>query len=168
MGDLEERLGARLDAASELLRPWLEERGFPFLEVEEKYARINIARANWLSKKQPWVWFTLDALLPYGYKRVQEEHPYVWVDTRNMERPDRSKFQEYLTNRLKGKEGGWLNDDCSRDHPAGRYIESYSDRERLALAQSSEAIAAFAREVLPPILALADDVEAALKATLGK
>lgn len=169
MADLEGRLASRLDAAAESLRPWFDEQGYGFLEVETKYARINVARSGWLNKKkQPYVWFTLDAVFPYGYRKVQEEHPFVWVDARNLERDDRSTFQEHLTNRLRGKEGDWLNEDCSRDHPAGRYIVTHGDRERVALAQSSEGLASFLRESLTPILALGNDVEAALRATLGK
>jgi hypothetical protein len=169
MAELEERLGARLEAAAESLRPWLDEQGYGFLETEAKYARINVARSSWLNKKkQPWVWLTLDALFPYGYRKVQEEHPFVWVDARNLEKEDRSIFQEHLTNRLRGKEGDWLNEDCNRDHPAGRYIVSHGDRQRVALAQAPETLASFARDVLTPILALGDDVEAALRATLGK
>jgi hypothetical protein len=42
------------------------------------------------------------------------------------------------------------------------------NRERPALAQASDAIASFAREAVAPILVLRDDVEAALRETLGK
>lgn len=169
MADLEERLGSHLDAAAESLRPWFGERGYGFLEVETKHARLNVARSSWLNKKkQPYVWFMLDAVFPYGYRKVQEEHPFVWVDARNLERDDRSTFQEHLTNRLRGKEGDWLNEGCSRDYPAGRYIVTHGDRERVALAQASEGLASFVREAFTPILALGDDVEAALRATLGK
>jgi len=170
MADLEDRLGARLEAAVEALRPWLDEQGYGFLEVEPKYARINVARSGWLNKKrpQPWVWFTLDALLPYGYRKVQEEHPSVWVATQNLEKDDRTAFQQHLADRLKGRDGEWINEDCSREYPVGRYISSHGDSQRVALAQAPEAMASFAREVLTPILALGGDVEAALLATLGK
>src|SRR5262245_49192025 len=75
MADFEDRLGASLETAAESLRPWLDQQGYGFLEVESKYARINVARSGWVNRKskQPWVWFMLDALLPYGYRRVQEE-----------------------------------------------------------------------------------------------
>src|SRR5690242_20231605 len=68
MTELEERLAGRLETAAESLRPWLEERGYTFVEVESKYARVNVARASWMNKKrqQPWVWLMLDALFPYG------------------------------------------------------------------------------------------------------
>jgi hypothetical protein len=168
--ELEGRLAARFEAAAESVRPWVDEQGYGFFEIETKYARINVARDGWVNKKrqQPWVWFMIDALLPYGFRRVDEEHPYVWIDTRNLDRDERSTFQEHLTNRLRGRDGGWVNEDCSRDHPAGRYIMSHGDRERLALAQSSDAMAAFIRENFTPILALGDDVEAALRATRGR
>ena len=170
MTELEGRMSERLEKAADSLRPWLDEQGYSFVEVEGKYARVNVARANWMNKKrqQPWVWFALDALFPYGFRRVQEENPLVWVLTSNLEKDDRGVFQEHLTNRLRGKGGDWINEDCGRDYPAGHYILTHGDRERLALAQGAEAIASFAREALAPILVLGDDVEAALRETLGK
>jgi hypothetical protein len=170
MTELEGRMSERLEKAAQSLQPWLEEQGYSFLEVEAKYARMNIARTSWMQKtrKQPWVWFSLDALFPYGFRKVQEEHPLVWVMTYNLEKDDRRVFQEHLTNRLRGKGGDWINEDCGRDYPAGHYIVTHSDRERLALAQAPEAIASFAREALPPILVLGDEVEAALRETLGR
>jgi hypothetical protein len=170
MTELEGRLSERLEKAAESLQPWLEEKGYTFVEVEAKYARINVARAGWMNKKkqQPWVWFALDAVFPYGFRKVQEEHPLVWVLTYNLEKDDRRIFQEHLTNRLKKKGGDWINEDCGRDYPAGHYISTHGDRERLALAQAPEAIVTFAMEALEPILALGDDVEAALRETLGK
>ena len=169
MAELEERLANRLESAAELLRPWLEDQGYTFIEVEPKYARINVARAAWMNKKrqQPWAWFTLDALFPYGYRKVDEDYPYVWVVCSNLEKDDRTVFQGQLTNRLKSKADDWVNEDCSREYPAGRYIRSHGDPERLALAQSPELLAAFAREALTPLLALGDDVEAALRSTIG-
>jgi hypothetical protein len=170
MIEFEDRLGAALDTAAESLRPWLDEQGYGFLEVESKYARINVARSGWLNRKskQPWVWFMLDAVFPHGYRRVQEERPLVWVVTRNLEKDDRSTFQGHLANRLRGKEGDWVNEDCNRDYPVGRYLTAGSDGDRLTLAQSPESLASFARESLGSILTLGDDVEAALQATLGR
>ena len=170
MAELEGRMSERLEKAAESLQPWLEEQGYSFVEVEAKYARVNVARANWMNKKkqQPCVWIALDALFPYGFRKVQEEHPLVWVRTYNLEKDDRRVLQEHLTNRLRGKGGDWINEDCSRDYPAGHYIATHGDRERLALAQDPEALATFAREALASILILGDDVEAALQETLGK
>ena len=170
MTELEERLSERLERLGESLQPWLEEQGYSFVEVEARYARVNVARASWMNKKkqQPWVWFGLDALFPYGFRKVQEEHPLVWVMTSNLEKDVRRVFQEHLTNRLRGKGGDWINEDCGRDYPAGHYIPTHGDRERLALAQNPEALATFSREALASILVLGDDVEAALLDTLGK
>lgn len=167
MADLEDRLSERLKRAAESLRPWLEEEGYSFVEVEARYARVNVARAGWLSRKneQPWVWFAVGALFPYGFRKVQEEHPLVWVMSSNLEKDDRRMFQEHLTDRLRGKGGDWVNEDCGRDRPAGHYISTHGDRERLALAQTSDALAAFVREALASILPLGDDVEGALRDT---
>ncbi len=132
MTELEGRMSQRLEKAAESLQPWLEEQGYAFVEVEAKYARVNVARASWMNKKrqQPWVWFALDALFPYGFRKVQEEHPLVWVVTSNLEKDDRRVFQEHLTNRLRGKGGDWINEDCGRDYPAGHYISKHARRSR--------------------------------------
>ena len=100
---------------------------------------------------------------PNGFRKVEEENPFVWVCSYGLDRDERV-VREQLTERLKGKTGGWLNEDSGRDAPAGRYIRTHGDRERLELAHSPEAIAAFAKEILPPILALGDDIEEALRA----
>lgn len=75
---------------------------------------------------------------------------------------------EHLPNHLKGSEGDWVNEDCNRDYPCGRYLAAMSDRERLALAQTPESLASFARDALVPILSLGDAVDAALRATQGR
>lgn len=169
INELEKRMGARFEAGAESLRSWLDERGFSFFEVEEKYARLNVARTSWLNKKkQPYVWFMIDAVLPYGYRWVTEDQACVWVDCRNLEKDDRQPFGEHLASRIKDKPGGWLNEHCSRDYPAGRFLAGSGDTERLVLAQDHDKIAHFMREALSPILALADDVEAAMRATTGK
>lgn len=170
LNDLEGRMADRLESAAELLRPWLDEQGYAFVEADTKWANISVARAAWINKKtkKPRVCFAVGALFPYGFRKVEEDHPFVWVFSFNLERDDRLAFQEHLTNRLGGKAGGWLSDDCGRETPAGRYVATHGDRERLDLACSAESIAAFAKGVLPAILALGDDVEAALRATLGR
>lgn len=168
--DLEGRLAERLDAAAELLRPWLEELGYAFVDVDSKWANIIVARSGWINKKtkKPRVYVAAGALLPYGFRKVEEENPFVWVFSWGLDRDDRVAFREQLAERLKGKTGGWINEDCEREAPAGRYVRTHSDRERLELAQSPEAIAGFVKEILPPILALGDDIEAALRATVGR
>jgi hypothetical protein len=170
MADLEDRLAAGLETAAESLRPWLEEQGYGFLDIESKYARVNVARSGWINRKskQPWVWFTLDALLPHGYRKVQEDRPLVWVVTRNLERDDRVTFQGHLASKIVGKEADWVNEDCGRDYPLGRYLTAPSDRERLALALAPESLASFARDALTSMFAFGDDVEAALRATRGE
>jgi len=80
----------------------------------------------------------------------------------------RSTFREHLANWLKGRKGEWINDDCGREYSAGCDISSHGDSKHLALAQAPGAMASCAREAPTPILALGDDVEAALRATLGK
>lgn len=171
MGDFEVHVDASLKEATESLRPWLREQGFEFLEVEPKYACLNIARSGWINSKtkQPWVWFVLDAVLPYGYRKVQEDRPGIWLDTRNLGREDRSAFQGHLLARLGGREAEWVTEDCNRDYPVGRHLaEARSDAERLALALEPEAFCLFMKQTISPILTLGDDVEMALRATLGK
>ena len=46
MTELEGRLSERLEKTAESLQPWLEEKGYSFVEVEAKYARINVARTS--------------------------------------------------------------------------------------------------------------------------
>jgi hypothetical protein len=169
LGEFEARLDAGLEAAVDLVRPWLEQLGYGFVEVQTKYARINVARQTWVERKskQPCVWFTLDAVFPYGYRKVNEDFPLVWVVTKNLEKEARATFQTQLASQVKGREGDWINEWCDRDYPLGHYIESKDDLERLTLALAPEALASFVRDSFTPILAFGDDVDAALRATLG-
>lgn len=166
--ELEERLANRLNAVAERLRPWLEAKGFVLLDVETKYAAVNVGKAGWVkNKEEVWVYITIAALFPFGYRRVEEEHPHVWIRSDGLSRSEQEAFQTEVSNRFKNRPGEWLNEECSRDWPAGRYIKTHGDVERSRLAQSEDAMEAFMKAELEPLLALGDDVDAALRAARG-
>jgi hypothetical protein len=81
-------------------------------------------------KQQPWVWFSLDALFPYGFRKVQKEHPLVWVMAHNLEKDDRRIFQEHLTNRLRGKGGDLRGVNYSRRVTTTIFAGEGSAKER--------------------------------------
>lgn len=62
-----------------------------------------------------------------GLTETPDEQFKVWPTNsdratfRDVMTADRVAFREQLTERLKGKNGGWLNEDCDREAPAGRY-----------------------------------------------
>ena len=165
ISDLEERMAERLEAVAEGLRSWLEARGYLLLDVDRKYAAVNVGKHSWMTKKnEPLIYISLCALYPFDYRKVDEDHPYVWVQTDGLTREAQEAFKVELANRVDGKPGGWINKDCDRYSPVGRYIHSYGDAERAQLAQSLEAMEAFIKAELEPMLALGPDIDAALQA----
>lgn len=161
--ELEERLGNRLEAIADRLRPWLESRGYMLLDVQRRYANVNVGKRGWMKKREePLIYISVAALYPFGYCRVDEEHPYVWLLAHGLSDDEQVAFQTYLTDRLKSHSEGWINEHCGQDSPAGRYVTSHGDSERIALAQSDEALEAFIRNELEPMLALGGEIDAAL------
>lgn len=166
--ELEERLGARLKAAGERLRPWLEGQGFTLLDVETKYAGVKIGKSQWMENKEdPLIHIYMGGLLPFGYRRVDDEHPYVWLIADSLSEKEQEVFQADLSARLKDRPGEWLNEHCDLDWPVGRYVESYGDLERARLVQSEDAFESFMKAELEPLLAMGGDIDAALLAARG-
>ena len=163
LSELEERLTDRLRIVAERLSPWLESKGFVSRGVEGKYACINVGRQSWIkSDDSDRIYISIAALYPFGFRRNEEEHPYVWVYAYGLSKDEQQSFSDAIRKRLEGKPGGWINDGCDKKAPVGRYIESYGDPERIELALSEEKLEAFVKEQLEPILALAGDLDAAL------
>ena len=163
--ELERRLGGRLETVAEDLRPWFEANGYHLLEVNRKHASVEIAKQAWLKTKddEPWIHVAVGALYPCGYWGVDEEHPYVWVYSSGMERDEQELFRTNLAARLKNRSVEWVNEDCSRASPIGKYIESHGDAERVQLAQSTEALAAFIKLAFESVFKLGADLDAALQ-----
>jgi hypothetical protein len=162
--DLEGRLGDRLEATAERLRAWLTGRGYVLLEVEARFASVNVGKEKWMrNPEEPLICIAVGGLFPFGYRRVEEEHPYVWLYSDGLTEEEQRMFQGEVSRRLENRPGGWLNEECRQDTPAGRYVTSHDDRERARLAQSDESLESFIRTELEPMLLLGDDFDAALE-----
>lgn len=166
--ELEDRLGDRLEAVAERLGPWLTARGYEVAGVETKYAAVNIVKKGWMKNRdEAFIYVAIAGLFPFGYRRVDEEHPYVWLRSEELTEAEEQVFQAEMSSRLKDTPGGWLNEYCTQSDPVGRYIVSYGDPERARLAQSDESLEQFIKAELEPILALGDGFDAALKTARG-
>lgn len=166
--ELEDRLGDRLEAVAERVRPWLESRGYMLLSVDRKSAGLDIGKDAWMkNREESFIWLTVDALFPFGYRKVSEEHPYVWLSSSGLAEDEQTLFLAEVSQRLRDRPGGWLNEDCHLEAPAGRYIESHRDSERARLAQSEDALESFIKTELDPLLALGAEFDSALQAVRG-
>ena len=103
-------------------------------------------------------------LYPYGFRRVAEEHPFVWLYTDALSDVEKERFHHALHTRLGQLPGGWFNEECDPDQPVGCYITAYGDLERSQLASDAPALTEFIKAELEPILAMSDDFDAALRA----
>jgi hypothetical protein len=163
INELEDRLSDRFESSVDRLRPWLGERGYEVVEVDRKWASFYVAKRSWFrNREEELVSIGVGALLPYGFRRVDDEHPYVWVAIGHMEEDEQEAFNAQLTERLQRQPGGWINDRCYEDYPAGRFLMSHGDAERIALAKSEEAMESFMKTALESVMALEGDIEAAL------
>ena len=166
--ELEARLADRLEATADRLPAWLKERGYVLLDVETKSATVNVGKNTWMKNKEDaFVYVSVGGLFPFGYRKVGEEHPFVWLMSDGLSEDEQEVFQAEVSNRLEKLPGGWLNKACARDWPAGRYITSHGDPERVKLAQSDESLESFMKAELEPILALGDEFDAAFAAARG-
>lgn len=163
--ELEGRLAGRLEATAQRLRPWLTERGYMMLDVDTKRAVLNVGKVPWMkTDEEALIYISVGALFPFGFRRNQEEHPYVWLMADGLPEDEQKAFFADVSNRVENRPGGWVNQECDPEWPVGRYIRSHRDPERAQLAQSDESLELFIKTELQPILALTGDFEAALEA----
>ena len=163
INELEDRLSDRFESSVDRLKPWLAERDYEVVEVDRKGASVYVAKRSWFRKREEeLVSVGVGAVLPYGFRRVDDEHPYVWVAIGHMDEDEQEAFNAQFTERLRRRPGGWLNDNCYEDYPAGRHITSLGDSERITLAKSEEAMESFMKDALESVMALEGDIEAAL------
>lgn len=166
--ELEERLQNRLETVAERLRPWLDEKGYVLFDVGTKNADLDIVKPTWLkSKSEALIWISVFALFPYGYRKVEEEHPFIWIYSKGLPKNEWEPFRAELTHRLKNRPERWINDECDAYCPAGMYITSHGDKERIDLVRSEEALEDFIKTNLSPMLALGEDIDAALETAHG-
>jgi hypothetical protein len=126
---------------------------------------LEVVKPEWLSKKKDaYVSIRIAGVYPFGYRRVAEEHPYVWFLSHGLQKKDAERFRVSLADQLKTSHACWLNEHCDVYSPAGVYVASYGDKERLALARSPDALEEFIKTHLAPALKLGPAVDAALAA----
>jgi hypothetical protein len=163
--ELEDRLGDRFEATGDRLRAWVRSRGFEVIAIDKRTAWIAVAKPAWMTKaNDELVSVSVGAVLPYGYRRVQDEHPYVWVGVGHLNEDEQQAFNNALAGRLKGLPDAWLNDECTEDFPAGLMLSSVADPERVKLAQSEEDLEAFIKTALEKAMSIEVHIDAALAA----
>ena len=147
------------------LHTWLKEQGYPLYHVDSKYAALSIAKGSWApegSIRKARVTCVFGGLFPYGYRYVEDDHPFLWVSAGGLTREEREEFQARLAGRLGGFPERWINDDVTDDYPAGIYITSHGEKERLELARSQDALEAFIKAHIGKLIAVGTEIDSVL------
>lgn len=161
--ELEDRMTERLTRVVEGLKPWCHSSGLTYVECDAKYAGVNVAKASWMSNDvSPRVYYLIGGMFPSGFRKVVDPHPSIWVWTYGMSGPEQNAFRERLAERLAAKPDAWINEECTKRGPAGIYIRSHGDAERVLLAQSDERLEQFLKAQIEKAMSIAGDIDAAL------
>src|SRR5687767_361625 len=98
LSELETRLSDHLELVAQRLAPWLEPKRFVYLDVERRQATINVGKTSWMkNKEEARIYISVAALFPFGFRKVQEEHPYVWVYAYGLSKQEQSDFRDAIT-----------------------------------------------------------------------
>lgn len=166
--DLEDRLGDSLKRVADRLTPWLTDQGFNVVGVSTKDAGVEFAHSHWLNKsEEPLIAASIAELFPFGYRRVKDEHPYLWLYAETLPEDQRELFHSETTRKLKNHADGWINENCDADWPVGRYFTTHGDKERIALASSEEALEQFMKARLQEFAAICPVLTESLKMALA-
>ena len=159
-----------LKAVGDRVLRWVREQGFDG-EMSARDAELDVWRPAWYDKRkeEPKVYLTLGGFCPLGFRKVEDNFPYLWVRTYPLERyklkePDRVKFAQALRAALGEDARNWDADDVEdADHPLGRYLRQYDESARARLLLDPDAFVSFCKEHLPALFALSNMIDAELQ-----
>lgn len=130
-----------IDTVCQRVGPWLEENGYEW-EGDEKHPSIWAWKKDWEKPRgEPLITLEISDFAPIGFGRVENDNPWMWVRTDNLERirlkaPDRVRFARDLKAALGTAASKWEHEDCEEDsEPLGRYCTDVSDQQRLELVK---------------------------------
>jgi len=161
--DIQPRIEQVIEATSSRLKPWAAAHGYE-VSGTPREARFDLWLPTWADRKRgPKVRLTIGGFCPRGFRKVDEEHPYLWVHTDlenfKVKEPERVAFASRVRARLGMTAQEWVHHNTDDSWaPFGRYLESYDDAARAELVSSPDALYAFCTEQLPALLALGEPI----------
>jgi hypothetical protein len=161
----QERIEEMIDVVGERVARWAHTRGFE-VETFPKDPEFQVWRPGWADKRKgPRVQLGLGGFCPFGYRKTDSKHPYLWLYTEDLENfkvkePERKAFARALREALGSAAKDWEaqgTDDASS--PLGHYLVSVTDADRATLISSPDALFEFVTAHFPKAFELADVIE---------
>lgn len=165
--DIQPKIEQVIELTEGRLKPWAAAHGFE-MSATPREARFDLWRAGWADKRKgPKVKLTIGGFAPFGFRKVDEEHPYLWVHTEleafKVKEPERVAFAERVRRRLGESAKDWADHNTDDGWaPFGRYLDGYDNRARAELVTGADKLYTFCTEHLPAVITLADPLEAEL------
>lgn len=149
--ELEDRIGETIQEVGERVGAWLGERGYQS-DTDAKEPAFSAWKDEWRHRRrdEPLVYISVGAFAPSGYRKVKDEHPFLWVYVQNLhllkiKDSERDKFAKELRLRLGDAARDWAHEDANDpDQPLGKYLTDISDQDRVRLVAEPDRLFEFA------------------------
>jgi len=162
------RIEEMIEVVGERLTRWAQPLGFE-LETFARDCEFQASRPAWADRRKgSKVQLALGGFCPFGYRKNDSKHPYLWVyidDLANfkVKEPERAAFARNLRAALGEDARSWEAEGVDdADEPLGRYLTDVSDADRAKVIASPDALFEFATSRYPVVFKLADTIEAEL------
>jgi hypothetical protein len=166
--DTQNRIEQMIEVVGERLSRWARPRGYE-IETQGKGAEFKAAKSSWIDRRKgARVQLTVGGFCPTGYKKMDADHPYLWVHIDNLasfrfKEPELVAFSHALRTALGTEARSWEASDVDdTDGPLGRHLTSISDMDRAQLIASEDALFDFVTAHFPTLFALSDIIDAEL------
>lgn len=162
--DLQERIQEVFDVVGSRLGKWLDPEDY-YLENNSKEASFCVWKKSWTRKKIALVYYKIGDLAPRGYRKINSDHPYLWLITRNldalkMKESERITFARELKQALGESAHHWEADDISdADEPLGRWLTDITDRQRVELVAEPNKLFEFVKTGIEELFTLSDAID---------
>jgi hypothetical protein len=171
--ETQDRIEEMIDIVGQRMTRWARPHGYE-VEADGKWAEFRFVKTSWIDKRRgPKIHLAVGGFCPTGYKKMDADHPYLFVYTRplsefRLKEAEISAFSHALRTALGADARAWEApgvDDV--EEPLGRYLNSMSDADRTRLVASEDALFDFVVEQAPTLFALSPAIDAEL-GRLGK
>jgi hypothetical protein len=167
--ETQDRIEEMFGVIGERLGRWARPHGYE-VETEAKYGEFKAAKSSWIDKRRGRrVELVLGGLAPFGYRKVDTEHPYQFVYISGLanfrlKEADLKAFSHALRKALGAEARSWEAPDVDdTDQPLGRYLRSVTEADRAGLIANEDALFEFATSHLPALFALSEVIDIELQ-----
>lgn len=165
----EDKLEDNLKRIGDRIAEWLRPKGFE-LWVEQSAAEFGAYRPSWVRDEEQGavVSLSVGSLYPNGYRKVDSDHPYLGVYTRELKTlglkgAAREEFSENLRRRWGSLLDGWKNEPDDREYPALEYVVIPPEHRALMITDA-DTLHDFVVSQFSRLLPLADGIDECLNA----